>query len=166
VQNEHNAVFIFFALVFVLSVPFWILGIIYPIQLLPGLPISSLAAFTPALGALMLCYKSDRLPGVVRLLQRSFDFKRIKNKAWYLAVIFLNPAIAVLAFGFMRATGEPVPNPAPLTLAVLPMFLACFISALGEEIGWSGYATEPLQRRWGTIPAACCLGQRCGGIFL
>ena len=33
-----------------------------------------------------------------------------------------------------------------------------FIGALGEELGWSGYATEPLQQRWGTLPASLMLG--------
>ena len=54
-QNKHEpSVFAFFVLVFALSIPFWILGIIYPIQLLPGLPISALGAFMPALAALYL----------------------------------------------------------------------------------------------------------------
>ena len=157
-QSKHESVFAFFALVFALSIPFWILGFINPIQLLPGLPISALGAFTPALGALILTYKNDRLAGVLQLLQRSFDFKRIKNKIWYFVALLINPAIAVLAHGIMRASGESLPNPAPLTFAVFPMVVSFFIAALGEEIGWSGYATEPLQRRWGIIPAGVLLG--------
>ena len=157
-QGKHETVLTFFALVFALSIPFWVLGILYPIQLLPGLPISAIGAFAPALGALILIYKNDRPSGVLQLLQRSFDFKRIKNKNWYLAFILINPAIAVLAYGFMRAIGEVLPNPAPLTLAIFPLFVLLFIVALGEEIGWSGYATEPLQRRWGTIAAGILLG--------
>src|ERR1700690_123995 len=157
-QSKHESIFTFFALVFVFSIPFWILGTIFPIQLLPGLPISALGAFTPALAALILIYRKDRFSGVVQLLQRSFDFKRIKNKSWYLAFIFVNPVIAVLAFGIMRATGASLPNPAPLSLAIFPMFILFFIGALGEEIGWSGYVTEPLQHRWGTITAGVLLG--------
>ncbi len=157
-QDRHESVFTFFALVFALSIPFWVLGAIKPIQLLPGVPISAIGAFTPALGALVLIYKNDRLSGVLRLLQRSFDFKRVKNKNWYLAVIFINPAITVLAYGIMRVIGELLPNPAPLTLAIFPMFVLFFIAALGEEIGWSGYATEPLLRQGGMITAGVLLG--------
>jgi len=38
------------------------------------------------------------------------------------------------------------------------MFVAFFIAALGEELGWTGYATEPLLRRWGTLTASLRLG--------
>ena len=96
--------------------------------------------------------------GVLQLLGRSFDFKRVKNKNWYLAFILINPAIAVLAFGMMRAVGKSIPNPTLSLLAIFPMFVLFFISALGEEIGWTGYVTEPLQRRWGTITAGLVLG--------
>ena len=158
-QNKHeSSVLTFFVLVFALSTPFWVLWTIYPIQLLPGLPISALGAFTPALAALILTYRYDRRSGVVRLLRRSFDFRRIKNKNWYLVILLVNPAIAVLAYMIMGAISEPLPVPAPLTLTIFPMFAFFFIGALGEEIGWSGYATEPLEQRWGTVIAGVLLG--------
>jgi len=155
---EHESVFPFFALVLALSIPFWILGVIKPIELLPGLPISALGAFAPALAALILIYKKDRFSGVLHLLQRSFDFKRIKNKIWVLVAILIYPAITVLAYEVMHATDKSLPNPTPLTLAIFPMFVVFFIAASGEEIGWSGYATEPLQHRWGTVTAGILLG--------
>ncbi len=156
--NQHRSIPIFFALVFALSVPFWILGAIKPIELLPGLPVSALGAFTPALAAITLIYKNNGSSGILQLLKRSFDFKYIENNAWYLAFIFINPAIAVLAYGIMLTVGKSIPNPAPLTLAIAPMFVVFFIAALGEELGWTGYIMEPLQSRWGTIPAGVLLG--------
>ena len=143
---------------FVLSIPFWALGTIHPVQILPGLPISALGAFTPALAALILIYKNAHLSGVLQLIGRFLDFKRIINKNWYLAIVLINPAIAVLAYGVMRAVGESLPSPAPLTLAIFPMFILFFLAALGEEIGWSGYATEPLQYNWGIIATGILLG--------
>ena len=157
-QNKHRSVPTFFALVFILSTPFWVLGTIHPVQLLPGLPISALGAFTPAVAALILLCKSDRFPGVLWLLQRSFDFKRVKNRNWYLAFILINPAIAFLAYGIIRVGNDTLPKPAPLTFAIFPLFIVFFIGALGEELGWSGYATKPLQRQWGTISAGILLG--------
>jgi membrane protease YdiL (CAAX protease family) len=157
-QSKYVSVFPFFALVFALSIPFWLLGTLYPIQLLPGLPISGLAAFMPALAALILVYRSGHLPAALQLLGRSFDFNRIRNKMWYLAVLLINPAIAVVAYGVMRALGQPLPSSSPLTLAGFPLFVSFFIAALGEEIGWTGYATDPLQRRWGTVTAGILLG--------
>ena len=157
-NNNNKSVFIFFVLVFVLSIPFWVLGAILPIQILPGLPISALGAFSPALAALILTYKNEHLSGVLQLLRRSLDYKRITKKTWYLAIVLINPAIAVLAYGIMRAVGKSLPNPAPLTLAIFSVFILFFIAALGEEIGWSGYATEPLLHNWGIIATGILLG--------
>ena len=157
-QNKHESVPVFLILVFVLSIPFWILGAIKPIQLLPGLPISALGVVVPALSALILVYKNERLSGLFQLLRRSFDFRRVKNKNWYLASVLINPAIAVLAYGLMRVVGKSIPNPTLSLLAIFPMFVLFFVSALGEEIGWTGYATEPLQRRLGIVIAGLLLG--------
>ena len=38
------------------------------------------------------------------------------------------------------------------------MFLAFFITALGEELGWSGYVTDPMQDRWNALQAGVLLG--------
>lgn len=119
---------------------------------------SALAAFTPAAAGLILAYKHDRLPGVLQLLRRSVDFKRVKNRNWFSVILLINPVIAIFAYGAIGIAGEPLPSPAPLTLAIFLMFAFFFIGALGEEIGWSGYATEPLQQRWGTIRAGIFLG--------
>jgi membrane protease YdiL (CAAX protease family) len=156
--GKHESVLTFFALVFALSIPFWMWSTIAPIQLLPRLPISAIGALTPTLAVVILIYKDARLSSVLRLLQRSFDFKRIKNKIWLLIAVLINPVIAVLSYGIMRVMGVSLPNPAPLILAIFPMFAFFFMGALAEEIGWSGYATEPLQRHWGTISAGVLLG--------
>lgn len=157
-QIKHESISIFFVLMFILSIPFWWLNTVNPIQLLPGLPLSAIGAFVPALTALILVYKSEHLSGALQLLKRSFDFKRVKNKSWYLAFIFINPAIAVLAYWIMRMTGVQIPNSTPLSFTALPLFVILFVAALGEEIGWSGYATEPLQSRWGTLAAGLAIG--------
>jgi len=90
---------------------------------------------------------------VLQLLQNNHSTsKRISNKKWYLAIILINPAIAILAYWLMRASGKFLPNPASLKLAVVPMFIVFVIAALGEEIGWFGYATEQLQSTWKILP--------------
>jgi membrane protease YdiL (CAAX protease family) len=38
------------------------------------------------------------------------------------------------------------------------MFLASFIAALGEELGWMGYAVDPMQDRWNALQASILLG--------
>jgi len=158
VQSRRASVTLFLVLVLALSIPFWVLDAVSPVELLPRLPISAFGVFTPSIAALILTYRNDHLSGALQLLRRSFDLKRVENGGWFLVAILANPAIAVFAYGVMRAVGEFVPKPSPPTLAVLPFFVLFFIAALGEEIGWSGYATEPLQRRWGTLGAGILLG--------
>ncbi len=157
-NRKHISIYIFFILVFVLSIPFWILGFVQPVQLLPGLPISSLGVFAPTLAAFILTWIQDGFTSALHLFQRAFDFKRIKNKWWYLAVILINPAITVVTFMIMRLAGESLPNPALLSASIIPLFAVFFIAALGEEIGWTGYATAPLQQRLGSIPTGILLG--------
>jgi membrane protease YdiL (CAAX protease family) len=157
-KSEYGPLMSFFILVFVLSIPFWILGNLYPLQLLPGLPISSLVVLAPLLAAAIMSYRSGRLSAVGRLLRRSFDLSRIHNKYWFLIFVLFNPAVAVLAFWTMRAIGTSVPQPPPPTFAVVPMFAFFLIGALAEEIGWTGYATGPLYRRWGILGAGLVLG--------
>jgi membrane protease YdiL (CAAX protease family) len=158
-QNKLGfSAFTFFVLVLVLSIPFWLLGFVYPVELLPGLPISALGAFMPALAALILVYWKDQLAGATRLLRRSFDFGRIQNGLWIVVALLANPAIAILAYLLIGATGTAIPLPAPPTLTVLPMFALFFLGALGEEIGWAGYATEPLSHRWGILGGSMILG--------
>lgn len=156
-NKPASSVVAYFVLVFALSIPFWVLDALWPRQLLPGLPLSALGALTTALAALFLAYRRDHLPGFWQLLGRTCDFRRIKP-GWLLVILLVNPVMAVLAYGLVRAGGRPLPLPAPPTLGLLPMFAFFLIGALAEEVGWSGYATEPLQQRWGTALAGIGLG--------
>jgi uncharacterized protein len=58
----------------------------------------------------------------------------------------------------MRLMWSPVPAPRFPVLAALVMFLVCLIAALGEELGWSGYVTDPMQERWHALRASILLG--------
>ena len=106
----------FFLLVFALSLPIWIIGAVNPLQLLPGLPLSSLMAFCPLIAASILVYKQKKIAGIAELLKRSFDYKRTRTKIWYLVAFLLTPFIAVLAYGLMRLVRIPV----PITIPELP----------------------------------------------
>jgi membrane protease YdiL (CAAX protease family) len=148
----------FFVVVFVLSIPFWLIGAVTGLQLLPGLPASALMVCCPLIAALVLVYGEDRAAGVMELLRRSFDYKRIKTKIWYAPIVLLMPGAIVLTCGVMRLMGLPPPTPQFPVVTALVMFLAFFIAALGEELGWTGYVTDPLQDRWNALQAAILLG--------
>lgn len=92
------------------------------------------------------------------LLKRSFDFGRAKAKIWYAPAILLMPCIMVLSYVAMRQMGVTLPVPEFSLITALALFFAFFISALGEELGWSGYAIDPLQDRFGALWGALSLG--------
>ena len=158
---ENKSPIKFFLLVFILSIPFWILGYIAKdlTKILPiKLPISALMTFCPMLAAIILVYKARKIQGIKELLQRAFDYKRIKDKKWYLPIVFLMPGIAALSFGYMKMTGVMPTEPKISLLTVFIFFFVYFIGAIGEELGWSGYVIDPLQKRYGALKASILLG--------
>ena len=134
----------FFALVLGLSFPFWLMGAAFDLQWMPGLSASALMVFCPMTAALILVYRENKAEGVTELLGRSLDFKRIKAKLWYVPILLLMPGINVVVYGLMRWMGTPLPAPQVSVLPALLMSLAFFVGARGEELGWSGYALDPM----------------------
>jgi hypothetical protein len=148
----------FFLLIIAFSAPFWLLGALLGIQLLPGLPLSSLGFVCPVAAALVLAWRENGARGVKDLLKRSLDMGRVKQRAWLLPVILLMPFVSAATWGFLRATGTQLPPPQIPALRSLGLLLAFFVGALCEELGWSGYATDPLQDRYGALTAALIIG--------
>jgi uncharacterized protein len=149
---------VFFLLVFALSVPFWLIGGATDLQLMPGLSVSALMGFSPMAAALILVYRDKGVAGARALLMRSFDFKRIKSKRWLIPALLLMPAVSLVVYGLMRWMAMPLPEPVLNIWPALLMFIGFFIGALGEELGWSGYALEPMQARLGALGASVLLG--------
>jgi membrane protease YdiL (CAAX protease family) len=147
----------FFLLVFALAVPFWLVGMAIDVQPLPGLPIAAAMFVCPALAALILTYRERGRTGVVAFLARSFDGGQIP-KRWYFTLVLLMPGVTVVSFALERWTGVPVPIPHIAVLSALVLFLVFMVGALGEELGWSGYALDRLQARWSALQSALLLG--------
>jgi len=149
---------LFVVLTFLLSIPLWIVGAETGWQIIGGLPVSALAAFCPAVVAALLVYRRGGTAGVGALLERTFDFERIRNPIWYAPIVLLMPAAMLMTWLVTRALGASV-APQSVTLPFVAMsFAAFFVAAAGEELGWSGYATEPMQARWGVLRASLLLG--------
>jgi uncharacterized protein len=147
----------FFLLVALLSVPFAWLGFATDRPLFPGIPASALAFVSPVSAAGILRYREAGMAGVRGLLRRAGDLGRA-GSAWRLLPVLLMPVVTGAAYAILRATGRPVRPPwLPLPGALL-LFLVFIVAALGEELGWSGYALEPMQDRWGPLGAALVLG--------
>jgi len=148
----------FILLVVALSIPFWLLGAFAPRDLLPGSPIAALSAACPALAAAFLCYRENGLAGARALFSRAYDFRRIGAPMWYAAIFLIMPAIMIVAYLLMQALGRQLPAPTFDVFRAAALFAAFFFFALGEELGWSGYAIDPLQQRFGALRAALLLG--------
>jgi membrane protease YdiL (CAAX protease family) len=159
---ENRSLTIFFLLVFLLSVPFWVAGPIVerflPAELSANLPVSALMACAPIIATVILVRRAQG-PGAARaLLKRAFDYKRIKRTAWYVPIVFLLPAMMVLQYGLLKLMGQELAKPQLPVLMVPVSFVVFFIGALGEEVGWQGYAFGRLQARWNALTASIVLG--------
>lgn len=160
--SKNWSVATFFLLIFLFSIPIWFMGALAE-QLLPGemptnLPISSLMACSPVIAAVILVRRQEGSAGVRRLLMRAFDYRRIKEKAWYVPILFLWPAMMVLEYGLMKRLGVLLPD-LRLPVLMLPVsFAVFFVAALGEEVGWQGYAIDRLQDRWNALTASILVG--------
>ena len=124
---------------------------------LPVAVLNYFGAFLPAISALILVYRENAVEGMRELLQRSFDYKRITSWRWLLPVFLLWPFIVAVQYGLAVAQGLPVALPDLALVAPIGIGLS-FVLALGEEIGWTGYAVEPMQDRFGALKGSILLG--------
>ena len=148
---------IFFVLVFALAVPFWLVGAANALQLSPDLPVSSFIWICPVIAAAVLAHRDGESAGLIGLLSRSLDFRRVRED-----LVRTNPAAAsrhlCLDVCVMAVMGLPLPTVHFSVLAAVSWFLGFFVAAQCEELGWTGYATDPLQLRWSALPASLLLG--------
>ena len=151
-SNVSNGVFKFYLLVFGFSIPFYAIGILAPQlrQWMPlGLPINVLMVSCPVGVALWLEWREAGSAGARSLLGRVFDAARVPNTAWLWVSLAVMPAAMVVSFLFQRSMGHHLPEPTVSVWTVLFSFAVYFVGAIGEELGWMGYAVDPLQDRYG-----------------
>jgi membrane protease YdiL (CAAX protease family) len=150
----------FFILVFALSIPFWVLGTfvkttgIFPINL----PIAALMLICPITAAIILTRKADKENGVKSLLTRVADYKKIKKPIWYIPTFLLIPILMLLAYILMKWLNIPMPKQSIHLIEAMILFALFFIGAICEEVGWTGYITDPLQICYGAFCASLIIG--------
>ena len=151
----------FFLIIYGLSIPLWIIETMIDVKGLPlDIPITDIfAAFTPLIAAVILVYKEKGFVGITELFKRILDFKRITKKIWYVPIIFLPFLMYFLIYVVIRVLGLSLPSEFQISLLSFP-FLFClfFIGAAVEEIGYTGYAIEPMQGRFGALSASILIG--------
>ena len=72
----------FLLLLLVLSVPCWVLGAIDDVQIFPGFNLYQLPLAMPMVAALILISREGGRAGVIALLKRTYDFRKIQSKVW------------------------------------------------------------------------------------
>ncbi len=161
-MTGHRSPLLFFALTLLLAAPFWALGAVAGQSLPQGigmkLPISSLMVVSPVAAAIILIYREERLAGVKRLLRRTFDLKSIRPRIWFAPILLLMPVITALSYGVMRLMGIPLPDLNIPWISIPILLVVYFVAAFGEEVGWMGYAIDPLQQRWTALGASIIVG--------
>jgi len=147
----------FVLLLFALSIPFWVIGSIYNVQLFPGFNLLQLPLTMPGVAALILIYRESGRDGIVALLKRTIDFRKVKSKIWYLPILLTYPGISFLDYSIQRLFGTSM----PALHFSLPIFLGystMIFFASGEELGLTGYAIDRLQQRYSALTSGILLG--------
>jgi membrane protease YdiL (CAAX protease family) len=132
-----------------------------------GLLPSWLAAFGPAIAAILVAAITARERGLEDLLSRLFVW-RVKI-TWYLVALFLPLLMVLAAAGLTALLGIPTTAEAPdaarvidilpeLVLALLAGTALGAIVTAGEEIGWRGYALPKLQEKRSALVASLIVG--------
>jgi membrane protease YdiL (CAAX protease family) len=148
-----------------LSIPFLVIGAIYDVQVFPGFKLFQMPLATPAMAALILIYKESGRDGVVALLKRTYDFRNIKSKIWYLPILLVYPSIGFLDYLIQRLSGTSM----PALHFSLPIFLGystMIFFATGEELGLTGYAMDRLQQRYSALSSGIFIGLMQAGYHI
>ena len=147
-------------MVYALSAPLWLLGLFIDNNSLPlDIPITDIvAAFTPLFAACILTYKAEGKKGVQNLLVRIFDWKKIKL-IWLLTIIGLPVLIFALIYVFLKIGSYELPEQWTISYYAIPFLLIFFfLGAIGEEVGYMGYAVDALQRKYSAFWTSIIIG--------
>jgi membrane protease YdiL (CAAX protease family) len=69
------------------------------------------------------------------------------------------PLIYLLIYGTMRLLRLTLPAEWNISFFAMPiLFVAFFIAAAGEELGYMGYAVDPMQERWNALTTGVIMG--------
>ena len=149
----------FFIIVYALSIPLWLLGLIIDLKGLPFPITDILAAFTPTIAAAYLVYKETGRNGISELFKRIFDFHRITQKMEYSPIIGLPFLLYFAIYTIIYFADLPLSSEFNVSFqSLFGFFVLFFIGAIAEEVGYMGYVIEPMQARFGALKASVLIG--------
>ncbi|MCB2209776.1 CPBP family intramembrane metalloprotease [bacterium] len=144
---------LFFVITFVFSWFFWLIE--------PGNNALFLAigTFGPTITALTLTIVYEGLAGTRSILSSLVRWK--VRYYWYIIIFgstFLIPLLAILIFAFQGGTVIQTNDPRQWYLIIPAFFQILFLSVLGEEIGWRGFALPLMQEVLSPFISSIVLG--------
>ena len=149
----------YFGLVLILSLPFYALGVTgAALPFASTLPLSAMMAVVPTIAALVLIYRDGGFDATKTFLANAFNFSGTSGAGWIIAAGFM-PVAFVLTALIVWLSGAPLPELQLLPFsAIIPAFALFFIGAVGEELGWQGYAYPALAKHHSALTAALVIG--------
>jgi uncharacterized protein len=150
----------FFGLAFAWSWAAWGLVGVLPSTGVAGEVVTIAGRFGPTGAAVATAVAIGGRRGVRDLLA---PLRRWRAPAHLWSIAALGPVVVVLSAIALTATSGTPPgafNDPATAYLVLPAFVAILVfgGPLGEEIGWRGFALDPLQVRTGPVVASIVLG--------
>jgi uncharacterized protein len=152
----------YFVLAFAFTWALWVPAALEARGLIPPLPVPAgfLGVFGPMVAAIVVTALEGGRAGLRSLLGRIVRWR--VAPIWY-AVAILGPFVLTLAAIALHVVlgGQP-PSPRLLvgtlpTLLIVVVYMMITV-ALGEEVGWRGYALPALQARYSALVASLILG--------
>jgi CAAX protease family protein len=152
----------YFVLAFAFTWVLWVPAALEARGMISPLPVPAtfLGAFGPLVAAVVVTVQEGGRAGLRSLFGRVVRWR--VAPIWY-GVAILGPlVIALVAITLHVALGGQPPS-LGLLIGALPTLVFVFIYmmitvALGEEVGWRGYALPALQARYGALLASVILG--------
>jgi membrane protease YdiL (CAAX protease family) len=162
----HTNPWCFFALALTLSWLFWI-----PLAFLgedpmtfPYIILMILGGLGPAMAEFILIFTWGDRAQKRDYRRRVFDVRQISWR-WYAIIFLMFPILNAIATLLSLAAGGPLPTFTTATrllsnpLSIVPYVLFMFLfGPLPEELGWSGYALDGLQRKRSALTASLVIG--------
>lgn len=154
----------FFLFSFFFSWFVWIGMIIFE----PGeqffIPLLFLGAFGPSIAAALLISFSGNSAEKKDFWKRVIDFRRISLKN-FLFILLVFPVILLIGYSLMKLVGLEIPSVSSFFEGIDSvssfLYLLLFMllgGPLAEELGWRGFALQPLQERFGHLMSSLILG--------
>ena len=140
----------FFALIYAISLPFWLISFFLDNSGLPdNIPMSDIGAtLSPTIAACILIYQENGKSGLQQFLQRVVDYRRVTKKIWLITAIIFLPALYVVTYAAMQLAKYPLVQHVHVSLGLLAVLAMFLVAATVEELGYSAYATDALQTRF------------------